>query len=260
MAAQCAIALRQARLYLSSQAQVTELKKLSQIRDNFLAAVSHELRTPLTSISLSVHLLKLSHQVSPLTPKQIQYLEVLEQACEREISLINDLLDLQNLSGNTLKLPSEQVNLPLLLAPLINRFQDRMRKRQQTLEVHWDPHLPYLHTHPRLLERLVCELLTNAHKFTPAGEHIVLEAVALGSDRWELRLTNTGTTIPLEEQERIFEQFYRIPHSDPWQQGGTGLGLALAQAMANHLGGSLQVESTAHQTTFVLRLPVAKSC
>ncbi|MFS8783172.1 sensor histidine kinase [Synechococcus sp. R6-6] len=82
----------------------------------------------------------------------------------------------------------------------------------------------------------------------------------MGSDRWELRLTNTGTTIPLEEQERIFEQFYPIPHSDPWQQGGTGLGLALAQAMANHLGGSLQVESTAYQTTFILRLPAAESC
>lgn len=260
MAAQCAIALRQARLYLSSQAQVTELKKLSQIRDNFLAAVSHELRTPLTSISLSVHLLRLSHQTSPLTPKQIQYLEVLEQECKRKISLINDLLDLQTLLGDRLTLHSEKVNLPFLLAPLINRFQDRMRKRQQTLEVHRDPHLPYLHTHPRLLERLVCELLTNAHKFTPAGKHIVLEVVALGSDRWELRLTNTGTTIPPEEQERIFEQFYRIPHSDPWQQGGTGLGLALARAIANHLGGSLQVESTAHQTTFILRLPAAESC
>ncbi len=259
MAAQCAIAIRQARLYVSSQAQVVELKKLNQLKDNFLATVSHELRTPLANINLSIRMLKLRARTAPLDPKQIHYIQILEQECEREVSLIDDLLELQKLGNNTLNPHQERLHLPTFLAPLIGQFRQQMQERQQTLHTHWDPRLPLLETDPHLLERVVRELLTNAYKFTPPGEHIRLEALPLDRDWVQLRLTNTGTTIPAEEQERVFERFYRIPQADPWQQGGTGLGLALAQEIANHLGGSLQVESTAHETTFILSLPIGGS-
>ncbi|MEN9223816.1 MAG: ATP-binding protein, partial [Thermostichus sp. BF3_bins_97] len=254
MAAQCAIGIRQARLYLRSQAQVVELKKLNQLKDDFLAAVSHELRTPLTNISLSIRMLKLSTRITPLDPKQIHYIEVLEQECEREVSLINDLLELQKLGNSTLNPRQERLHLPTFLTPLLEQFRQRMQERQQTLHIHWDPRLPFVQTDPRLLERVVRELLTNATQFTPPQEHIRLEALPLDRDLLQLRLTNTGIAIPPEQQEQIFERFYRIPQSDPWQQGGTGLGLALAKEIATHLGGSLQVESADHQTTFILSL------
>ncbi|MCF2970158.1 PAS domain S-box protein [Synechococcus sp. Nb3U1] len=256
MAAQCSIAIRQARLYRSSQTQVVELKKLNQLKDDFLATVSHELRAPLTNISLSIRMLKLSARTAPLDPKQTHYIEVLEQECEREISLINDFLELQKLSNNTLSPRQERLYLPTFLAPLVEKFRQRMQERQQTLYVHWDPRLPFVQANPRLLERLVRELLTNAYKFTPPQAHIHLEALSLDRDWVQLHLTNTGTTIPVEQQELIFERFYRIPQSDPWQQGGTGLGLALVKEIANHLGGALQVESGDHRTTFILSLPI----
>ncbi|MCJ2542422.1 PAS domain-containing sensor histidine kinase [Thermostichus vulcanus] len=263
MAAQCAIAIRQARLYLSSQAQVTELKKLNQLKDNFLATVSHELCTPLTNISLSIRMLKLSARTAPLDPKQVHYIEVLEQECEREISLINDFLELQKLDNHAPRLRQERLYLPTYLDPLIQEFRQHMQNRQQDFQVHWDPRLPFLQTDPRLLERVVRELLTNASKFTPAGGQIFLEALALdsdGSDELELRFTNTGVEIPIEQQESIFERFYRISQPDPWKHGGTGLGLALAREIANHLGGALRVESATHQTTFILSLPITGSC
>ncbi|MEN9241618.1 MAG: PAS domain S-box protein [Thermostichus sp. DG02_3_bins_51] len=258
MAAQCAIAIRQARLYVSSQAQLAKLKKLYQIKDKFLNTVLHKLRTSLANINLSIHMLKLTAQAAALEPRQNHYIQVLEQECECGISLINDFLDLQKLDNNTSS-HQERLYLPTFLNPLIQWFQSQIQDCKQTLRLHWDPHLPFLQTDAHLLERVVRELFTHASKFTPVGGEILLEALALSFDELQLKLTCTGVEVPMEQQEPVLEGFYLIPQSDPWQQDRTTLGLALATDLADHLGGSLQVESTAHRTTYILRLPAGGS-
>jgi signal transduction histidine kinase len=129
----------------------------------------------------------------------------------------------------------------------------------QTRQIHLDLKLP--DTLPPLvssaisLERVLNELLHNACKYTPPGETIQLSAYAPSADTLELRVKNTGVEIPEDEQPRVFEKFYRVPRSDRWKQGGTGLGLTLVQQLMARLGGQIALQSGGGETQFILQLP-----
>ncbi|MBW4484339.1 MAG: GAF domain-containing protein [Tildeniella torsiva UHER 1998/13D] len=269
VANQCAIAIRQARLYQAAQSQVAELERLNTLKDDFLSTVSHELRTPVTSMRVALQLLGVTlNQELDLTadlqkPKTEQtrigrYYSILQEECEREISLINDLLDLQRLDVGNHPIQPEPILLETWLASWIDSFVTRAKSRNQTLRLVTTSTLPVLHTDLASLERVLAELLNNACKYTPPGEYITLEVLPdpkAPNDQVCLALTNTGVTIPAAEMTRIFDKFYRVPSADPWKQGGTGLGLALVKKLVAHLGGDIAVASDASQTCFTITLP-----
>lgn len=265
----CAIAIRQARLYEAAQSQVAELERLNTLKDDFLSTVSHELRTPVTSMRVALQLLGATlNQEFDLTeeltkPKASQnriarYFHILQEECEREISLINDLLDLQRIDVGNHPLQSEPIVLKTWIPSWIDSFVTRAKSREQALTFQAAPTLPVLHTDLASLERILAELLNNACKYTPPGESIFLQVQPLAdSDQSQVQfiLTNTGVTIPEDELTRIFDKFYRVPSADPWKQGGTGLGLALVRRLAHHLGGDVQVVSDRQSTCFTVTLP-----
>ncbi len=266
VANQCAIALRQARLYQAAQAQVTELEKLNQLKDDFLSTVSHELRTPVTNMKMAIHMLSkaLSQDQSlfaELTKPEAQrnkiarYFHILLNECERETNLINDLLDLQRLETGVHAIVPTTINLLDWLPQLLGAFEQRTQNRQQYLETDISPSLPLLSCDVPSLGRIMTELLNNACKYTPPQETIKVTAQA-HAGTIQLSVSNTGIEISPNELSRIFDKFYRIPKADRWQQGGTGLGLALVQKLVTRLGGTIQVESHSGQTCFTVVLPV----
>ncbi|MEB3336417.1 MAG: ATP-binding protein [Leptolyngbyaceae bacterium] len=268
VANQCAIAIRQARLYQAAQAQVLELENLNQLKDDFLSTISHELRTPMSSVKMAIRMLQLSlKQEGSLDLEQsktAQYLKILETECQREIDLINDLLDLQQLEAGIHTLHPETIDLQAWLPTVLEPFKDRAQNRQQNLEVAIPADLPPLLSDRSSTARILTELLNNACKYTPPGQQIILIARLvpgktrpLESGRIQLEVTSTGTDIPVSELTRIFDKFYRIPRADPWKQGGTGLGLALVKKLAEQLGGSIHVESGQGWTAFTLELAIA---
>jgi len=285
VANQCAIAIRQARLYQTAQAQVTELERLNSLKDDFLSTVSHELRTPMANVKMAAQMLDLmltrtgivDQQVRQQHPEIDRYFRILHDECQREISLINDLLDLSRLDAGNEPLVMTRINLQDWLPTLANAFQERAYSQQQILQTILAPDLPNLITDLSYLERILSELLNNACKYTPPGEQIILQAEVapqeaeafLKSDGqgrepangnpspwrvFRLSVTNTGVEIPPVERDRIFEKFYRIPKNDPWRHGGTGLGLALVKTLIEQLGGSIQVESEQNQTRMIVYL------
>ncbi|MBD2071585.1 GAF domain-containing protein [Leptolyngbya sp. FACHB-671] len=259
VANQCAIALRQSRLYQAAQTQVKELEKLNRLKDDFLSTVSHELRTPVTNMKMAIQML----QVARTDQHRQRYLEILRSECNRETALISDLLDLQRLE--TLSIPGtldEPIDLLDWLPRIIEPFQNRAQEQQQHLEVDISSDLPRLRVSRTHLERVLAELLNNACKYTQANGtiHFKAQAVLAASTAGSVVQFTISNTAEIVETElsHIFEKFYRIPNADPWGQGGTGLGLALVQKLVTHLGGTIAVTSTQGWTTFSVQLPCSR--
>ncbi|MEN9222398.1 MAG: PAS domain S-box protein, partial [Thermostichus sp. BF3_bins_97] len=248
VANQCAIGLRQARLFRATQQQVLALERLNHLKDDFISTVSHELRTPLTSLKVALQML----QVTPPGEKQAQYLAIAQRECRREIELINDLLDLQRLEAGAYALDIQTLTWEPLLEDLLSIIREQTESRGQ----HFHASVPLEHsitTDPVLLGRILRELLYNAVKYTPAQGSIQLQ-IEPNNEQTCLRVSNSQA-IPPEELPRIFERFYRIGSGNPWREGGTGLGLALVKQMVERLEGSLQVTSENGWTTFTLWIP-----
>jgi len=259
VANQCAIAIRQARLYEKAQAQVKELERLNQLKDDFLSTVSHELRTPLSNIKMAIHMLR----TAPNPEKRERYMGILEAECSRETELINDLLDLQRLENELYSVLLEPIDLstwvPTVLAPFLSRAHDR----QQTIQMDLPDQIPELMSDRRCLERILAELLNNACKYTSPDGTIVLKVIynsapnkLAGSPPITTFIVSNQANIPSAELPRMFEKFYRIPKTDPWQQGGTGLGLALVKKLVETLQGNISASSNDGWTALKVDLPM----
>jgi PAS domain S-box-containing protein len=268
VANQCAIAIRQARLYQASQVQLEEMKKLDQLKDSFLSTTSHELRSPVTNIRMAIRMLKIALEQERAAAEEIKkleksntvdrYLNILETECNREISLINDLLDLQRLEAGEHTLSLKPILLQDWLPQILIPFQERARDRQQTFQIDLPSNLPVLISDAATLERILTELFNNACKYTPQNGQITVMLQAQ-SDSIKIQTSNTSREISANELTHIFDKFYRIPNADPWKEGGTGLGLALVQKLVEYLGATIAVESTAEQLRFTLELPLLNS-
>jgi signal transduction histidine kinase/DNA-binding response OmpR family regulator len=282
VANQCAIALRQARLYQAVEQQVKELERLHSLKDDFLSTVSHELRSPISNIKLATQMLevilKSTGIFEDVSSKAASYFRILQDECHREITLINDLLDLTRLDAGVELLTLTRIDLAPWLGHITEPFLARTHSQHLHLHLDIPSHLPTFATDLHYLERILTELLNNACKYTPRGESITLSAQVIHPqanpnplevvqpskrDRsdpdptsLQIRVINTGVEIPEKERDRVFDKFYRIPNNDPWKHGGTGLGLALAKKMSEHLGAKLSVSSASQQTSFILELPI----
>lgn len=251
VANQCAIALRQSRLYQAAQFQVDELARLHQLKDDFLSSVSHELRTPMYSIKLAVDMLERCLN-EPRSAER--YVQILRDECDRETELIDNLLDLSRLEAKTEPVLTTTIALRPWLLHLAEAFVERTCQQQQVLQFDLPADLPLLSADFSHLDRILTELLHNACKYTPLGEAIVLMARA-DETQVQICVKNSGIEIPIAEQTRIFDKFYRIPSSDPWKYGGTGLGLALVKRRIELIGGSIAVDSNSGWTSFRVTLP-----
>jgi CHASE2 domain-containing sensor protein/nitrogen-specific signal transduction histidine kinase len=262
------------RLYHTTQTQAVELERLDHLKDEFLSTISHELRTPIANIRmatqmLEVNLVKLG-DTSTRLPAVEQYVQILKDACQREASLINDLLDLADVTANPIPLCPVAIDLSTWLPDLIAPYAERIPQNQQTLTVKIADFLPPLTTDETYLKRILNELLTNACKYTPQGESIIVAAELIhqspsnatknpdeqATPTLQISVANTGVEIPLEERSRIFDKFYRIPDLDPWKHGGAGIGLALVQKLSDRLGATIQASSFNQQTLFTLTFPI----
>ena len=266
-----------------------ELERINRLKDDFLNAVSHELRTPLANMKMVIELLTIALKTpekntkntkntkdiktvkksqhkkseslsisSTQESKVSRYLQILQKECDREINLVNDLLDLQRLEAAAHpRLKPQEIYLHEWVRSLVQPFIERAICRQQNLLFNISSDLPPLKSDPTSLARILTELLNNACKYTPVGEKIMISAETT-ADAMQIIISNTGVEIPPAEIPRIFDKFYRIPNANTEQQCGTGLGLSLVKKLVNHLGGTISVESDRHQTSFTVSFPLTK--
>ncbi|HEY9661779.1 MAG TPA: HAMP domain-containing sensor histidine kinase, partial [Allocoleopsis sp.] len=223
---------------------------------------THPIGTPGSTSSTSSTNCTSSTASTALYPKLEQCVRILQEECDREIAIINDLLMLQQLEAGTHLLANNSIPVPDWIPQVLESFQDKIAKQHQTLHLKLAKNLPSITSDLSMLNRVLVELLNNACKFTPSGGTITLLAYPIAASPHcigaavRLQVINTGVEIPFDQIPLIFNQFYRIPSNDPWKYGGTGLGLTLVKKMVNCLGGEIWANSQAGQTSLTIDLPI----
>ena len=258
VASQCASIFYQAKIYQQARKKIRELEELNKQKDDFFRAISHELRGHATSIQLAAQTLEnlmareIETKKNNILPKVFH---IFQQACQRQTQLVNDLLTLSHIDDYQKALLPKWIDLSTWIPPVIEPFIERVYTQQQKLTVDIAASIPPLKIDSLTLERIIVELMNNACKYTPQGETIDVSVKTI-EDMIQVSVSNTGVEIPVSEQKRIFEQFYRLPSNDFWAMGGTGLGLNLIQKLTQVLGISIQLKSQKKKTTFTLLIPV----
>lgn len=215
---------------------VTELKRMDQVRIDFVANVSHELRTPLTSIKGYAETLK--HDLDG-NENARRFLETIERNADRLIALVRDLLSLSSLESGGSKLAKEEIDL----AELTVRAQQQLEpvRAEKHIQLVVRVETPLLWADPKRLEQVLFNLLENAFKYVPANGRVDV-LWDREDDEVRLHVADNGPGIPAEHHARIFERFYRVDSARTREQGGTGLGLAIVKHIVQRHGGKIRVQ------------------
>jgi two-component system, OmpR family, phosphate regulon sensor histidine kinase PhoR len=219
---------------------VTELRRLERVRQDFVANVSHEFKTPLTAIQGFAETLLAGALDDPGNNRR--FLEIIRNHAIRLARLTDDLLKLARIEAGKLEVEYFNVGLMELIEACAETTLMKASRKEITLEIEVPPKLPAVRGDASLLRDVLQNLLDNAIQYTPAGGHIRVTAAARERDA-VVTVADTGIGIPLTDQERIFERFYRVDAARSREAGGTGLGLSIAKHIVEAHGGKLWVES-----------------
>jgi len=234
---------------------VSERKRLEEMKSQFIATVSHDLRTPLASIMGFSEML-IDGSPGPLTGVQEEFLGIIFESAERQLALVNDLLDISKLEAGRLQLEMETVHLPELIWGVMEVIRPLAEKKGVTLKMDVNDGLPTTEGDPRRLERILSNLLSSAVKFTPEGGSV---EVAAWQDNGQLkiRVSDTGLGIPPEDLPNLFQPFHRGRNVTKKAIEGTGLGLTIVKALVDAHNGTIEVQSELDKgTTFHFALPL----
>lgn len=222
--------------------EMTHERELDRLKSDFVATVSHELRTPLTSMMGFLEMIR-DGEAGELTADQQRFLAIVYRSSERLQRLVGDLLFVARLDANGLQLQFGEVQLDEIVDEVVESMAALARARALELSVDIQP-LPVLRGDGNRIEQVVTNLLSNAIKFTPAGGRVAVRTF-VEDGQAVLEVEDSGIGIPDDEQERLFERFFRSTTATAQAIPGTGLGLVIAKAITEAHGGRIGVHSEA---------------
>jgi|SRR6478672_995784 len=232
-------------------------EEASRLKSDFLASTSHELRTPLAS---TLNYLKLLKEGFYDNEEELQeYVNSAHLSAENLVAIINDVLDIAKIEAGHMTVSLEDVNLADLLQAQRNLFIAESRRKGVAIKVECEVEKVYADVIK--LKQIITNLLSNAFKFTSAGE-ICIQAIYSPDDEWaEISVKDTGIGIDSSKQKLVFEPFVQADGSTQRQYGGTGLGLAICRRLVELMNGQIWLESEGKNqgTTVTLMLPCYRS-
>jgi signal transduction histidine kinase len=234
---------------------ITEFKKLDQMRTNFVSNVSHELRTPLTSIVGFVSIL-LSGAAGRLTAQQEEHLQVVQKQAANLTDMIEDLLELSRLMARGEPLQGVEVDMTEVIEASMEQVGNQARDKGIRVELAIPDILPTVEGDAARLGQVVTNVLGNAIKFTDRGGEVKVVALCVESCV-QVLVSDTGCGISPAYQPHIFDRFFRAHAGGAKNGGGFGLGLAISREIVELHGGSIWVESEQDRgSTFCFTVPV----
>ena len=237
------------------QAKSDAILKASQYKSQFLSNMSHELRSPLNSMLILAKMLT-ENESGHLSDDEVESARIIYSSGQDLLKLINDILDLSKVEAGKLHLDKQVFPVKDLMANLAGRFQKIADNNAINLSVLIEADVPEkIYTDDHRLLQILRNLTDNAFKFTRQGTVII--SVMMGNDTDLLfQVRDTGIGIPADKLDVIFSAFHQVDGSISRRYGGTGLGLSISNALAQLLGGKIEVASEMGQgSTFTLTLP-----
>jgi signal transduction histidine kinase/DNA-binding response OmpR family regulator len=231
---------------------VDALREAARAKSDFLASMSHELRTPLSAILGFSDLMRQEPRDGDSLAVPAEWVEHIHRGGNHLLALVNDVLDLSKVEAGRMELVLEEIDLSSAVIELANGVRPLADRKGLRLETDV-PSMPVVADRGRL-RQILYNLVSNAIKFTPADGRVAISAEA-SDDGYTFTVSDTGVGIAAADLPMIFEEFRQVGSEDA-REGGTGLGLALAQRLVGAHGGRIDVESTVGEgTTFTVTMP-----
>lgn len=238
---------------------LTEHKRIEQMKNDFVSTVSHELRTPLTSISGALGLIN-GGALGEVPPAMQQMLEIAHRNSQRLGHLINDLLDMEKIAAGKMSFDMHEHSLRQLLEEALASNQAFAAQLgvncvlREAVDVQ-------IWVDASRLQQVLGNFLSNAIKYTPEGGEVSLHCSVPDATHVRISVTDQGPGIAAEFRARVFEKFAQADASDSRQKGGTGLGLAITKEFIERMGGKVGFDTAEGQgTTFWCELPILETC
>ncbi len=232
---------------------ISELRRLEKVRQDFVANVSHELRTPVASIKGYTETLLGGAMDDPQAMKE--FLGIIHNNSDRLVNLINDLLDLARIESGKMKMTLIPVDAAGVIRKCVAILEKAVEAKRLTIVLDLPATLPKVLADEARLSQVFLNLLDNAVKYTPADGQIIVRALP-GDKNIHFEVIDSGIGIPEKDLPRIFERFYRVDKARARDVGGTGLGLSIVKHIVAAHGGEVAVHSSpGHGTTFSFVVP-----
>jgi len=254
-----AIAISNAQLY-------SEVQRANLAKSEFVSFVAHELKNPMTSIKGYTELLA-AGAVGQISEMQANFLNTIRSNVDRMATLVSDLNDQSKIEAGRLRLEFTAVEVNALVEEVLRSTKRQVEDKKQTVRVEMPASLPKVWGDRTRLEQILTNLVSNANKYTPEGGTIVIAAEA-GANRWEAEgggrvvhvwVRDNGIGISPEDQQKIFQKFFRSEDPRAREVSGTGLGLNITKSLVEMQGGRIWFESEFRKgTTFHFTIPVAE--
>ena len=243
-------------LYAELDEKAGHLRRADEMKSRFLSNMTHEFRTPLSSIRALSKLL-LDRVDGELTVEQEKQVNFIRRGAEDLSELVNDLLDLAKIEAGKIDVRPSEFDVSELFSALRGMLRPLLVSETVRLEFDLPLDLPTLYTDEAKLSQILRNFISNALKFTDAGEVRVSAALVPGDEAMRVSVRDTGVGIPEASQQLVFEEFTQIENRLQKRVKGTGLGLPLCRKLADLLGGRVELQSTLGVgSTFSVVLPV----
>ena len=233
---------------------ITALKKIDQMKSDFVSMVSHEIRSPMNSVLMQLKVM-MDGLAGDVSEKQMEILDRASKKINSLVEMASELLDLAKIESGLITLEKEAVQFNALLEDQRQFHLDGAAAKNISISFEKAPHLPPVSANRRNMEEVVSNLITNAIKYSPEGAAIDL-VVNLENDYLCIVVKDTGLGMAPDDLERIFDRFYRVKNGQTRYITGTGLGLPIVKKIVQAHHGTIQVESVPGRgSTFRVYIP-----